>query len=86
MKRIIDIPDYPDLDAVQNGSISCKIILNAVKQSTPYKENVGRWVEDEDLKGHYWQCTTCSRVFRNPILKECDFCPKCGSDNRSDKL
>ena len=33
MKIVIDIPDY-NLDEVQNGSIACGMILNAVKNGT----------------------------------------------------
>ena len=38
MKLIIDIPDYNLID-IQNGSIACGQILNAVKNGTPLPIN-----------------------------------------------
>lgn len=46
MKLIIDIPDY-NLTEVQNGSIASKMILEAVKEGTPLKDN------------HEYKCEGC---------------------------
>jgi len=39
MKLVIDIPDY-NLNDIQNGSIACGRILEAVKNGTPLTEEV----------------------------------------------
>lgn len=44
MKIVIDIPDY-NLGEVQNGSIACKVILDAVKNGTVLPKGHGDLVE-----------------------------------------
>ena len=45
MKLIIEIPNYNNLNDIQNGSIACSQVLKAVKNGKPYKENrKGEWI------------------------------------------
>ena len=82
MKLIIDTPNY-NLKEVQNGSIASKVLLEAIKNGTPYEENpqgkwvmVGTWYDDYDnLK---FKCNQCGRIVND---RE-NYCPKCGADMR----
>ena len=38
MKLIIDIPNYNNINDIQNGSIACSQVLRAVKNGIPYEE------------------------------------------------
>lgn len=47
MKLIIDIPNYNNINDIQNGSIACSQVLRAVKNGIPYEEiSQGECVEE----------------------------------------
>lgn len=73
MKLIIDIPNY-NLKEVQNGSIASKVLLEAIKNGTPYEERpIGHWVK----RGFNEYCQFCHCMKWNFGM---DFCGRCGAD------
>ena len=80
MKLIIDIPEgYKDLlPNIQNSSIACKIILDSVKNGTPYEERpTGEW---KNFDGEVYCsncCVECAYDETGYILGR--FCCNCGA-------
>ena len=95
MKLIIDIPDsYKDLlPNIQNGSIACKIILDAVKNGVSYSDDYinrpkGKW-EFVQYDGNpnigNWHCSLCRHIIFQKFKSTANYCPYCGADMRGEE-
>ena len=74
MKVVIDIPDY-NLDEVQNGSIACGMILNAVKNGTVLPKGHGDLIDRKALsKALKSGCEICGDINTN-------WCERCCPHN-----
>ena len=79
MKVVIDIPDY-NLDEVQNGSIACGMILNAVKNGTVLPKGHGDLIDRKALsKALKSGCEICGDINTN-------WCERCCPHNDFEDL
>ena len=88
MKIVIDIPEeYLKGEPIQNGSLMCKKILEAVYNGIPFDSfpdrEKGEWIPMHPLQANDGGAYVCSKCHSGDYGCERDaFCRWCGADMR----
>lgn len=81
MKLLIDISDdmYANLPSIHVGSIASRVLLNTIKEGTPYKEKTGHWDYVTHYCRRYRVCSECHVEKEDDRATGWNYCQYCGA-------